>query len=98
MSEAEARQFLQAWQNYLRHFEIGATQKTIDLMTAAGVTVFLYAPRAVAFSERKNRPQPRRAPPSGPAQVFQFTPHTGAMSEAQPAPPVEVELPDESIH
>ena len=56
MTEGEARGFLMAWQNYLRHFSIPATQRTVDLMTAVGVTAFLYIPRAAAVVERKRRP------------------------------------------
>lgn len=76
MGEAEARSFLLGWQNYLRHYSIAATQKTVDLVTACGVTVFLYAPRIVAFNRRHDRPRMGHngGPPMGPAQVFQFHP------------------------
>ena len=76
MSENEAKQFLVAWQNYLRHLSVTATQKTVDLVTAVGVTMFIYVPRGMALSERRRRGHnpPMREAPQGPAQVFRFTP------------------------
>jgi hypothetical protein len=89
MTEAEAKTFLQAWQNYLRHYSVTATQRTIDLVTACGVTLFIYVPRGMALAERKrqgNRPQQ----PQPQAQVFRF--HT-APQPVQPQP-VQPEVPD----
>jgi hypothetical protein len=88
MSEAEAKTFLQAWQNYLRHYSLTATQRTVDLMTAVGVTVFLYAPRGMALAERNRNGPPQRTQ-QGPAQVFRF--HQPAQPAAPEPPPVDVE-------
>jgi hypothetical protein len=102
MSEGEARQFLQAWQNYLRHLSIAASQKTIDLITACSVTIFLYVPRVVALRERRHAPPPRQQ--EGPlAPVFHFVPATGpvrGMEPGQPpAPPADPEtLDDGPVH
>jgi hypothetical protein len=78
MSEAEARQFLVAWQNYLRHHSVAATQRTIDLMTAVGITAFIYAPRVVAVmpSRRRRRAEAaaRAGQQEGPRNVFAFAP------------------------
>lgn len=104
MPEAEAKAFLTAWQNYLRHLSIEATQRTVDLMTAVGVTVFMYTPRAYALVQR--RQQGTRPPPpqwgAGPAQVFQFHPPP---PQPQPQPPqpqpgaaVEPEEQPEHLH
>jgi hypothetical protein len=82
MPEAEAKQFLIAWQNYLRHYSISATQKTVDLITAVGVTLFVYTPRAVALSQRRrrgNQPPPQWQTS---AQVFEFTPAPAATAAA----------------
>jgi hypothetical protein len=108
MSEGEARQFLLSWQNYLRHYSVKATQKTIDLMTAVGVTGFLYVPRAVALRERKRqRAEPVQQSPFGPARVFQFHPpaqqpqQQAAQQAPPPIQPVEVPpapLEGEPIH
>ena len=81
MSENEAKQFLVAWQNYLRHMSVTATQKTVDLVTAVGVTMFIYVPRGMALAERKRQGTQPRQPGPGPAQVFRF--HTPA-STVQP--------------
>jgi hypothetical protein len=91
MTENEAKQFMIAWQNYLRHFSIAATQRTVDLVTACGVTLFLYVPRGVALAERR-RNGPVRGPreaPQGPAQVFRFYPPgqpQGAATEPETIP------------
>ena len=77
MTDGEAKSFLQAWQNYLRHYSLTATQRTVDLMTAMGVTVFIYAPRGMALAERKKQ---GNRPPQPQAQVFRF--HV-----PQPVPP-----------
>jgi hypothetical protein len=112
MSEGEAKSFLQAWQNYLRHYSVKATQKTIDLITAVGVTGFLYVPRVVAVRERRRqRSQPPvQSSPFGPARVFQFHPPSPSQPPQQAAPqpqppaaiqPVEVPpapLEGEPIH
>lgn len=86
MTEGEARGFLMAWQNYLRHFSIPATQRTVDLMTAVGVTAFLYIPRAAAVVERKRRPPspPPRPGANGQAEnIFTFHPPEGEAPEVQ---------------
>lgn len=90
MTEAEAKSFLLAWQNYLRHFSIAATQRTVDLVTACGVTLFLYVPRGMALAERRRQGPPEpRTQPQGPAQVFRFTP-PGAAPQAAPQAEPEV--------
>ena len=89
MSEAEAKSFLQAWQNYLRHYSVTATQKTVDLLTAVGVTVFIYVPRGVALAERKKQGQ---RPPQPQAQVFRF--HTAPPPQPVQPQPVQPEVPD----
>ena len=89
MSPDEARTFLQSWQNYLRHFSIGATQRTIDLVTAVSVTGFMYVPRAVAVSRRRHAPQQQPRQP-GPAQVFTFVPNS---TRGAAAPPVQAAAP-----
>lgn len=92
MTEAEARQFLIAWQNYLRHLSVSASQKTVDLVTAVGVTVFLYVPRGMAFAERRKGPP---APPQQ-AQVFRFHPAPAPVPEAPEAP--EIDVTAEPVH
>ena len=87
MSEGEAKSFLQAWQNYLRHYSVTATQRTVDLMTAVGVTVFIYVPRGMALAERKKQ---GNRPPQPQAQVFRF--HTAP--PPSPVQPVQPEVPD----
>ena len=98
MTESEAKSFLLAWQNYLRHFSIAATQRTVDLVTACGVTLFLYVPRGMALAERKRAgpPQPRQQP-QGPAQVFRFTPPPITPQPA-PEPAQTVEGVAEPVH
>jgi hypothetical protein len=86
MGEDEARDFLKAWQNYLRHLSIEASQKTVDLVTACGATIFCYAPRIVALSKKGQRP-PQQRPPAGPARIFEFRPNGAAQPEGMPAAP-----------
>lgn len=74
MTEGEAKGFMQAWQNYLRHFSIPATQKTVDLMTAVGVTCFIYTPRVAAVVQRRRDGPPAPAQPR-PMQENVFTFH-----------------------
>jgi hypothetical protein len=106
MTEGEARTFLQAWQNYLRHYSVAATQKTVDLVTACSVTIFMYVPRGVALSQRRRRgPGMARSTP-GPAQVFQFRPNVGPAQpqpgptvQAQPSPPPSAaEVPEDMTY
>lgn len=92
MDENEAREFLTAWQNYLRHLAIEATQQTIDLVTAVGVTVFCYTPRIIAL-QRRGKEKGHQAPgPRAAAQVFAFRPPQPSPAAWQPAstqaPPV----------
>jgi hypothetical protein len=84
MTPDEAKTFLQAWQNYLRHFSVPATQRTIDLVTACSVTLFMYVPRAVAVGRRRKAPPAVRPPQTGPAQVFQFRPSEPPPRTAHP--------------
>ena len=94
MAEPEAKQFLAAWQNYLRHHSIAATQKTVDLMTALSVTAFLYGPRLVAVTDRRrgrrqNRPA-AQAPSGSPgytAPIFRFVPPSGPVRSVEPVEP-----------
>jgi hypothetical protein len=89
MTEGEAKGFLIAWQNYLRHYSIAATQRTVDLVTACGVTLFLYVPRGMALAERRrhgiggNKPPREAREPSGPIPLFRFNPPPNG---AQPPP------------
>jgi hypothetical protein len=77
MTEGEAKGFMQAWQNYLRHFSIPATQRTVDLMTALGVTTFIYTPRIAAVVQRQRQGPPAPAQPTArpaPENIFTFHP------------------------
>jgi hypothetical protein len=85
MDEQEAREFLAAWQNYLRHLSVEATQQTVDLITAVGVTVFVYTPRLVALNRRRRPGQRQQQPPRPPAQVFTFRPAQTPPPPWQPA-------------
>lgn len=75
MTEGEAKGFMQAWQNYLRHFSIPATQRTADLITAMGVTMFIYTPRVAAVVKRQRQGPPPAAPVARPMQENIFTFH-----------------------
>jgi hypothetical protein len=100
MTEADAKTFMVAWQNYLRHYSIAATQKTVDLITAVSVTAFMYAPRAVAVRRRMSRrpgrsglhPSPEAAQdsPAGPAQIFAFHPPGAAAAGPGMGPIIDV--------
>jgi hypothetical protein len=102
MSEVEAKSFLLAWQTYLRHFSIAATQRTVDLVTACGVTLFLYVPRGVALAERrKYGPHGRQdeAPrPAGPVPLFRFTPSQHAAQHAAQRPANPFAEPAHAAH
>lgn len=75
MTEGEAKGFMQAWQNYLRHFSIPATQRTVDLMTAVGVTTFIYTPRVAAVVKRQRQGPPAPVQTARPTQENIFTFH-----------------------
>lgn len=71
----EAKQFMGAAQNVMRHYSVETTQKTLDWIAFMGVTAGMYMPRMVAVSVRRKAgaPAPRPRP-------------TGAQGAPAPAP------------
>jgi hypothetical protein len=87
--EGEVRSLLQAWQNYLRHYSIAATQKTVDLITALGVTGFMYGPVAMAYSQKAKRDKAAQRPGNG-ATVYPFSVPAGPDLAGAPPPAPEM--------
>jgi hypothetical protein len=99
MTEADAKAYLNAWQNVLRHYSLEATQKAIDIFTLSSLTLVIYTPRLALGIKRYREGAPRQREAeyrSGPARIFQFgpspvtaasvTPNTHAAPAAPPAP------------
>lgn len=86
MEEGEA--WLKAAQNYMRHYNVVAQQKTIDFIALMGCTVAIYGPRVGAImvnrSKKKDAPAPighNGGPPMDnspqPSHVSMGTAHAG---------------------
>lgn len=90
----EAKQFMGAAQNVMRHYSVETTQKTLDWIAFMGVAAGMYMPRMVAVSVRRRggapspRPRPGAAPgpapaPAAPAPItIQPDPFGGGFQEA----------------
>lgn len=58
ITDDEGKQFMASAQNVMRHYSVQSTQKTLDWIAFAGVTIAMYAPRVVAIRIRKNHEKP----------------------------------------
>jgi hypothetical protein len=83
LSDADALRYGTALANALRHMPIKAAQKTIDYSTLVMVAFVMETPR-IGMSWKLAR-QPK-APPRGPAQVFQFVQPTSPPPAASATP------------
>jgi hypothetical protein len=77
ISDDEGVQFAKAAQNVMRHYSVKTTQKTLDTIALAGVTVGIYGPRFAAWRFRKAAEKAERA--AGRTQ--------GPIMHATPSPP-----------
>lgn len=66
ITDDEGKQFMSSAQNVMRHYSVQSTQKTLDWIAFAGVTIAMYAPRVVAIRIRKSHERK-------PGDVVQFT-------------------------
>jgi hypothetical protein len=60
LSEPEAKEFAKAASNYLRHYNVQATQKTVDMIALMSVSVAIYGPRIYAIRERQKEERVER--------------------------------------
>lgn len=55
MTEPEAKQFMVAAQNVMRHYSVETTQKTLDWIAFAGCAAGIYGPRFAAIQINKRK-------------------------------------------
>lgn len=83
LQEDEAKAFMKAAQNVMRHYSVAATQKTLDWISFAGVAGGMYGTRFFAISMRRKMEAAER----GGGEVLQFRRRPRAVD------PVKTETP-----
>lgn len=86
MPEAEAKQFVIAWQNVLRHYPISVTQKAFDIAMCVSAMTYLNLPR-VLKTVQLQKDKARGQPPRPQAQILRFAQPGGGGGNAGAAPP-----------
>lgn len=86
MPEAEAKQFVVAWQNVLRHYPISMTQKAFDIAMCVSAMTYLNLPR-VLKTVQLQRDKARGQPPRPQGQILRFVHPGGGGGNAGAAPP-----------
>lgn len=85
MPEAEAKQFVTAWQNVLRHYPIAVTQKAFDWAMCASIMAYVHVPRVHKTLQLRRARQGGQRPA---AQVLRFA-QTPGPRPGNGAPPMD---------
>jgi hypothetical protein len=91
LNDDDSKKYGTALANALRHLPIKTAQKTVDYAALVMIAFVIETPRVVRSAQLARAP---KAPPRGPAQVFQFhspspanpPPAQGTASPAEPSP------------
>jgi hypothetical protein len=85
VNDADAKTYAAAINNVARHYDVGAAQKTIDILNLCGMVAFIEGTRLLYSRSPASRPQPPQA--SAPVvPLFRFATPPAAMGQA-PRPP-----------
>lgn len=94
ITEQEAKDFMGAAQNVLRHYSVKTTQKTLDWLMFIGVAGGIYGPRLMAVSIRQAEDRRAKGGPARRGQVLPFPSMASSGGPPQASPAAEAAIPE----